>query len=85
MQANQHNSRGACQRCGRVQGFVLACAFNADGSFRFLCAHCERMEAGRNQLRLFACGAPRIVPAVVEPEPEPEPIPVRAQMSLWGD
>ena len=74
-----------CQRCGRVQGFVLACAFNPDGSFRFLCAHCERMESHRNQPALFAGMVPRVAPvAVEEVEPEPEPVKLAPQMSLWG-
>jgi hypothetical protein len=51
MIANSHNTRGECQRCGRVRSFVLACAFNADGSFRFLCSSCDRVESWQNQRR----------------------------------
>ena len=79
MIANNHNTRGECQRCGRVRSFVLATAFNADGSFRFLCSSCDRVESWQNQRRLFEGIAPIFIG---EPEPEieePEPVYVPRQ------
>ena len=69
MIANSHNTRGECQRCGRVRLFVLASAFNADGSFRFLCSSCDRVESWQNQRRLFEGVAPIFIG---EPEPVEE-------------
>jgi hypothetical protein len=83
MQACLNNTRGICQRCGRRERFVLASAFNSDGSFRFLCAHCERMEWSRNNRVLFDGGAVRPVAVVEVAEVEPVCAVERAQLSLF--
>ena len=55
MKANSHNTRGACEGCGQTKHFVMAVAFQGDGTatFRFLCASCERREKPTNEPRLF--------------------------------
>ena len=55
MKANSHNTRGACEGCGQTKNFVMAVAFQGDGTatFRFLCASCERREKPMNEPRLF--------------------------------
>ena len=46
MQATAYNTRGACNRCGKVTAWVMGVAFQGDGTGRFrnLCARCERAE-----------------------------------------
>ncbi len=83
MQACANNTTGTCQRCGRRERFVLASAFNSDGSFRFLCAHCERMEWSRNNRVLFDGGPVRVSPVVEVAEVEPVALVERAQLSLF--
>jgi hypothetical protein len=77
-------TRTECQRCRGVKTFVLATAFNSDGSFRFLCAACDRVERWTNQRRLFD-EAPRPAPVLEVEEPEPEPVHTvsRLQMALF--
>ena len=71
MRATANNTRGACQRCGRETSFVMAVAFQGDGTgeFRHLCASCERMEKHRNEPHLFI-GIEWVY--IGEPEPEPD-------------
>jgi hypothetical protein len=56
MQATAHNTRGACNRCGKVTAWVMGVAFQGDGTgkFRNLCARCERVEKHINQPSLYA-------------------------------
>ena len=85
MIATTHNTRGTCNRCGRQRPFVLAAAFQGDGSatFRFLCASCERIEAPRNQPTLFRT-VPVFVPVVVvEEEEEAAPVVPSAQLTMF--
>jgi hypothetical protein len=83
VRATSHNSRGACERCGRLSGFVLAAGFNGDGSFRHLCAGCERIERPQLQKRLFA-GVRVVVPeSETLTERVPEPVIDRRQMALF--
>jgi hypothetical protein len=81
MKATSHNTTGDCQRCGRYCPYVLAAGFNADGSFRMLCASCERVEKPRLQPKLFT------VRPVFVPIPEVEAVEVevidRRQMALF--
>lgn len=86
MQATAHNTTGECQRCGRFRPFVMAAGFNSNGSFRMLCAGCERVERWMLQRTLW-----KITPVVVMPEPEeveeiePEPVEIESpQMSLFA-
>ena len=81
MIATSHNTHGICERCGRVQSFILAAGFNPDASFRMLCASCERVEKPRLQPKLFT------VRPVFVPIPEVEAVEVevidRRQMALF--
>ncbi len=79
------SDKARCEHCGRVRPFVLACAFQGDGTgaFRFLCASCERAESWRNQPRLFAGGS-RYVAPMVEVEPVEIVVePLRGQLALF--
>jgi len=71
MQATSHNTRGACNRCGKVTAWVMGVAFQGDGTgtFRMLCAACERRESHINQPSLYA-GIEWVY--IGEPEPEPD-------------
>ena len=84
MQATKNNSTGECQRCGRFGAYTLATGFNEDGSFRFLCLCCDRIERDRHQRKLFAdvAQAARVFEVVAEPEVIEEVV-VNAQMSLF--
>ena len=76
MRATTHNSAGQCERCRKAKPFVLASAFQGDGTatFRFLCASCERIERGRNQLSLYAQMTFETVEEAEEFIEEPEPV-----------
>jgi hypothetical protein len=79
MITTQHNTTGECERCRRVKPYVLAVAFQGDGTgtFRMLCASCERSEKYRNAPHLFVdvkwiqIGEPE--PEEEEPKIEEEP------------
>ena len=84
MRATEHNTTGECERCGRIKPYVLAAGFNPNGSFRMLCASCERIERWMLQRTLWK-ETPVIVMPEPQPEPEAEPVEVyNPQMSLWG-
>lgn len=84
MIATSANTTRQCQRCGRSRSFVLASAFQGDGSatFRFLCASCERIEAPRNQPGLFRT-VPVFVPITVEEVEEAAPVASSDQLTLF--
>lgn len=87
MRATAHNTRGACQRCGKDTSFVMAVAFQGDGTgeFRHLCASCERMEKHKNEPHLFI-GIEWVFIGTPEPEEEIEAEPVEVyspQMCLF--
>ena len=89
MQATKSNTKGQCERCHQVKPFVLASAFNEDGSFRFLCSQCDRIERELHQLQLFE-SAKSAIAAWLDAEPEEEAEqkmyeePDPPQMSLFG-
>ena len=86
MRATAKNTKGACERCNQVKSYVMAVAFQGDGTatFRMLCEPCERIESYHNQQRLFAdLPRPRVV--FIQPEEEAEPEPEEAaQMRLFA-
>jgi hypothetical protein len=86
MRANSHNTTGQCERCRKAKPFVLASAFQGDGTatFRFLCASCERIERGRNQLSLYAGMTFATVEEAEEVFEEPEPVEIETpQLDLF--
>lgn len=84
MKATRNNSTGACERCEIVKPFVIATGFNEDGSFRHLCAACDRIEQYTRNRPLFPDLYQR--PAIIQqPEEIEEPEPDHTnQMALFG-
>jgi hypothetical protein len=85
MKATKANSTGVCERCEQYRPFVIATGFNPDGSFRHLCASCDRIEQYTRQRPLFADLYQR-PPRIIQPEPEEEePEPDHSnQLSMFG-
>jgi late competence protein required for DNA uptake (superfamily II DNA/RNA helicase) len=85
MKATPNNTNGQCERCRQAKPFVLASAFQGDGTatFRYLCARCERMERSRNQTALFAGHVYVTQAEVIEEFEEPAPRKSEKQLGLF--
>ena len=85
MKATAHNTIRECEGCGTRRNYVMAVAFERDGTamFRFLCASCERRERPLNQPALFESATYATVEEAEEAVEELLPLRDERQMGLF--